>query len=417
MTKPELFFHSQESINRIAIIGGGIASLLLALELKSLQPSLSITLYCEDNAVGLQASGNQQGAIYPLLQGGKSNLSLFYSESFDFALPYYKYWLPKLNIEHQWCGVLQQAIKPELESRYKKVAETWPQWCEWLDKLASNQIAGVDFNYPSLFMPLAGWINPNQLCSQLATLVEQKGVAIKLSTSITKLEFDEKWVVGNQTYDQVVIANGHSMAKLLPEYRHYTQPVRGQVSQLGAKSSLSGIQTVICHKGYLTPATDTHQTFGATFVKDDENTEVRQIESIANIEQLKASYPDINAVSQINEHDIIKNKAGIRATTSDHIPICGQHFSKHWVAENVDKHSGKFKRNATQDYRQIGLYILSGLGARGLTSAPLLAKQLATMMLGEATQSKVNETILKMTAPNRFFVRELKRFKNDFKLD
>jgi hypothetical protein len=52
-----------------------------------------------------------------------------------------------------------------------------------------------------------------------------------------------------------------------------------------------------------------------------------------------------------------------------------------------------------------------------LTSAPLLAKQLATMMLGETTQSKVNETILKMTAPNRFFVRELKRFKNDFKLD
>lgn len=48
-----------------AIIGGGIASALLALAL--LRRGWQVTLYCADSAPAEGASGNRQGALYPLL--------------------------------------------------------------------------------------------------------------------------------------------------------------------------------------------------------------------------------------------------------------------------------------------------------------------------------------------------------------
>ncbi|MDP0667685.1 FAD-dependent oxidoreductase, partial [Klebsiella pneumoniae] len=46
-----------------AIVGGGIASALLALAL--LRRGWQVTLYCADDAPAQGASGNRQGALYP----------------------------------------------------------------------------------------------------------------------------------------------------------------------------------------------------------------------------------------------------------------------------------------------------------------------------------------------------------------
>ena len=48
-----------------AIIGGGIASLCAAISL--VKRGAKVTIYCEDAALALNASGNKQGAFYPQL--------------------------------------------------------------------------------------------------------------------------------------------------------------------------------------------------------------------------------------------------------------------------------------------------------------------------------------------------------------
>lgn len=49
----------------VAIIGGGIASLCAAISL--VKRGAKVTIYCEDDALALNASGNKQGAFYPQL--------------------------------------------------------------------------------------------------------------------------------------------------------------------------------------------------------------------------------------------------------------------------------------------------------------------------------------------------------------
>ena len=62
-----------------AIVGGGIASALLALAL--LRRGWQVTLYCADDAPAQGASGNRQGALYPLLSQHDPALARFYFRS------------------------------------------------------------------------------------------------------------------------------------------------------------------------------------------------------------------------------------------------------------------------------------------------------------------------------------------------
>ena len=66
------------AIPEAAIIGGGIASALLSLAL--LRRGWQVTLYCADDAPALGASGNRQGALYPLLSKHDAALNRFFPE-------------------------------------------------------------------------------------------------------------------------------------------------------------------------------------------------------------------------------------------------------------------------------------------------------------------------------------------------
>lgn len=77
------FNRTGSSKREAAIIGGGIASALLSLAL--LRRGWQVTLYCADEAPALGASGNRQGALYPLLSKHDEALNRFFSNAFTFA--------------------------------------------------------------------------------------------------------------------------------------------------------------------------------------------------------------------------------------------------------------------------------------------------------------------------------------------
>ncbi len=64
-----------------------------------------MTLYCADDAPAQGASGNRQGALYPLLSQHDPALARFFPAAFTFARRTYDA-LPVL-FDHQWCGVTQ----------------------------------------------------------------------------------------------------------------------------------------------------------------------------------------------------------------------------------------------------------------------------------------------------------------------
>lgn len=69
------FNRPAEKGKEIAVIGGGIASACLALAL--LRRGYQVSLYCADDAPATNASGNRQGALYPLLNSHDPALATF----------------------------------------------------------------------------------------------------------------------------------------------------------------------------------------------------------------------------------------------------------------------------------------------------------------------------------------------------
>ncbi len=87
-----------------------------------------MTLYCEDEAPALGASGNRQGALYPLLNDKHDALSRFFATAFGFARRQYDSLLQAgIAYEHDWCGVNQIAYDEKSASKITQILHgNWP---------------------------------------------------------------------------------------------------------------------------------------------------------------------------------------------------------------------------------------------------------------------------------------------------
>ncbi len=103
LSRPGLRVREAAPAREVALIGGGVASALLSLAL--LRRGWQVTLYCADDAPARGASGNRQGALYPLLSAHDPALFQFFPAAFTFARRLYDA-LP-VTFDHQWCGVTQ----------------------------------------------------------------------------------------------------------------------------------------------------------------------------------------------------------------------------------------------------------------------------------------------------------------------
>jgi len=429
--KAELYNPTPKPINNLAIVGGGVASVCLAQQLLDKNPNLNISLICQDEQVARGASGNKQGAVYPHLQGSKSAIAELNAICYQYATEFYKKTLGAgIEFQHQWCGVLQQAFTDELNERYHRVAQTWPDLVQFVDKQKSSELANLELPFPSLWFPNGGWLAPYELCRSLAdSLVNDSGIELRLNTRMNAISrINERWQISlsqgstQLCYDAVVICGGHLSAQF-PQTQHLPlEPIRGQVSRLHARSAMAQLQTVLCHKGYITPNQGEYQCFGATFDRHQDSTAPSELDDRRNLEQLKKVYQSQGWSQSLTERDIIDRKAGVRANSPDHLPIVGQVYSDQWISANVDKNNGKMKRLDKIKFKNTlgqpcyqtseleNLYVLTGLGARGLTTAPLMASYLSDLILG--LESELPDRLVCAISPKRYQVRALKRNKS-----
>ena len=171
----------------------------------------------------------------------------------------------------------------------------------------------------------------------------------------------------------------------------------------------------MCHKGYITPSDGEYQAFGATFEKNYESITSTNEATSQNVSQIKKIFPFEDWAQQVSDKSVNHNNAAVRATTPDHIPIAGELFHWSWVKHHVDNNNGKYKRadkiQGKHDNPLQGLYCLTGLGARGLTSAPILADMVSDLVVNSGRVSKHLTNLIATTAPMRFQLREYKRTK------
>ena len=349
----------------LAIIGAGLAGCHLAYSLS--RRDVAVSIYEQHAEPGMAASGNRQGALYPLLNGAHDQLSQFFSQGFGLGRRVVEQVanLSTIPLRYEWCGVLHYAFDEKHQKKQTTLCNAGlpEQLVQWVDAEKAEQLSGIKTGLPGVFYPEGGWVNPPSLCQALLGQQTTKSdyhfnsvVAIsKAPSGGWQVNTGEK----QQSYAHLVFATGAQSS----QFDHLTQlplqAVRGQVSHLEATDASQQLKTVVCHSGYASPAMDNQHCIGATFDRSRADTELDRADHIENISRFAQNLtPSLFAEA---ESVPLKGRVGFRSRVRDHLPLVGRIAS-----ENSE-----------------GLYIVGALGARGICSAALCAELLASHLCGE----------------------------------
>ena len=403
------FARTASETREVAIVGGGIASALLSLAL--LRRGWAVTLYCADEAPAHGASGNRQGALYPLLSAHDAALAQFFPAAFLYARRFYDT-LP-VAFDHQWCGVTQLGFdEKSAEKIANMLAMDLP--AEVAHAVTAEEVlanVGLNTGCGGIQYPLGGWLCPAQLTTGAFELARQQGLQTHWGKKLTALTRDVAgWQLSftdGQTASSpaVVLATGHNINQLVQTEALPVYAVGGQVSHIPTSEHLTNLRQVLCYDGYLTPKNPNNQQhcIGASYHRGQRDMVFNEEDQRHNRQRLIDCFPQQDWVQEV---DVSANEArcGVRCATRDHLPMVG----------NVPDYAATLTEYATLNedpqaaasapYYQ-NLFMLGGLGSRGLCTAPLTAEVLAAQMSDEPLP--LDAQTLAALNPNRLWVRKL----------
>ncbi len=414
------WFHRANSAcaTSIAIIGGGIASATLAKTL--VRRGKQVTLYCQDDAPAQGASGNRQGAVYPLLNGPHVGVSRVFAPAFLFARQFVEQMAETISFDHSWCGVTQLMWDENAKNKLEKMVQgQFPeQLIHALDSSQTTEIIGLPIDMASVHYPLGGWLSPAQLTTGLLDELEKSAqFDARFNHKVERLSWNEtsqQWTLTsnefNNDHDVVIIANGHQFSELEQTADVPLGQVKGQVSHIPTTDDLSQLKTVLCYDGYMTPLNpnNAHHCIGASYDRSHLDYEFDPAAQQDNGDKLRKCVPNQNWPHQVDTSSN-QSRQGIRCVSRDHLPFIGNVGMLDQTQQVYQQLQTMTLEEAPVVPQQPNLYCMLGLGSRGLSSAPLLAETLASQICGDPLPLPID--VLEELHPSRMWVRKLKKGK------
>ncbi|WP_154180289.1 bifunctional tRNA (5-methylaminomethyl-2-thiouridine)(34)-methyltransferase MnmD/FAD-dependent 5-carboxymethylaminomethyl-2-thiouridine(34) oxidoreductase MnmC [Vibrio furnissii] len=416
--KPWYKLNPLENVHDVAIIGGGIASAALAKSLS--ERGVTVTLYCEDDAPAQGASGNRQGAVYPLLNGDHVGVSRVFAPAFLYARQFAERTAKHIDFDHDWCGVTQLMWDDQSAVKLNKMidGEFSVQLVTQLDAEQTSAMIGLPVSVPSVHYPLGGWMCPAQLTTGLLEKLREEGkLTAHFNHRVTALNWDaanQVWhlsVADRQAEHQcVIVANGHQFDAFEQTQSLPLGKVKGQVSHIPTNDTLQQLRTVLCYDGYMTPnnpASGTH-CIGASYDRTHLDCEFDPAAQIENGARLTKCIADQHWPTLVDTRDNA-SRQGIRCVSRDHLPFVGSIGNLDAILRQYHDLVHQDEQHAEPVAQYPHLYGLLGLGSRGLSSAPLLAEVLASIICGDPLPLPVD--VMETLHPSRMWVRRLRKGK------
>ena len=393
----------------VTVIGAGIAGCNTAHAFA--HAGYQVTLLEQEMEVAAGASGNLQAVLYNKLSAQDDAFAQFNFASFQYALSFYRQLLlrhPSLPIH--FCGVLQLALDAK-EQRFQQglfqLAGHYPDLLRVVSQQEASELAGIAVNSGGLFFPGAGWMSPRTVCQ---ALLEHRNIDVKFNHTITTMSHDgTAWSLFQQDACGhrdaiVIIANGHHCQQFETTHWLPIKLLRGQVTHVAPTASSRQLKTVISGKGYVSPATAHWQTFGATYNAPRADFSLLQEDHAENWQHLAENSAALAANWQRDE--LNAGRCHLRTATPDYLPLCGpvpvrDQFFQQYAA--LRHHANAIIPEAGDYYP--GLYLVGGLGSRGMTWAPLCAALLVHQVSGWPLP--LPASLAKALNPARFLIRHL----------
>lgn len=378
---PRLYPYAACNPKRVAILGAGIAGASVAQALTRRGVEAVVLEAARD--LGAGASGNPAGLVMPRLDRG-GVLSEVFLASYLHAVAAYEA-LGVLEL----CGVEQRAQNDGDEALADLLNDP-PLPADWFSRLPNG----------AALHARAGVVRPQ---AAIARMLE--GSNLILESPVQHLDRDgDGWILRAEDgrallkADAVVLACGAALAKFepaafLPIALSYGQIEWGK----GAPP-----EHAVTRGSYVAPF-DGGVLFGATF--DKAEAAPLGDARARNLTALRELAPEIAA--RVDEASL-QSRASQRATTPDRAPIAGLlPDAQAWLAQYAELAHGRIVQTEAPPPAHDGVYVIGGLGARGLTLAPLLGEVLAGEMCNEP--GLLSQLARDAIHPARFLHRALKR--------
>ncbi len=386
-------FKSKQS-KSYTVIGAGIAGLSIAHKLQ--EQGKNVTLIDRQEYPCLETSGNPQAMIMPSFTLNDSVEARFYLSAFLYAYRYYS------SEFYHSVGVSELAYS----DKQKHWQEQFFNKFDLPDGLIHRTQEG-------LLYPQAGWLDTQGHAKNLFNQVPNYK-----QHEITKIErVDDFWhLYENNTVvhktEVLVLANGININKLLNDYELPITAKHGEISYFKSKDIshkiADNLHVQLC-KGYITPSWDGTQTIGATFDPiNPEHWYKKPATSNNHWQRNTELWNNTPYESLLKKNISVQSRAGIRVTTPDHLPICGAVINQEQFKKDYNdiRHGKHWKQYPLPQVIE-NLYMMTGLGSRGFTSAPLLAESFVNQILGNP--QVLNKQMLQNINPNRFLFKSLKK--------
>lgn len=394
------------------IVGGGIAGACAAAALA--RRGVAVTVL-EAGPVAGRGSGNAQGVLFTRLSHRHAPLTDIALLAYLDAARSYRALFDAGRLRAGDDGELDGCFhmagpKVRLDQLAPALAAV-PELAEVLDPAAAAERLGVTPAAGGLWLPHSGWLHPAAACRALLagsgiTLVEHCG-------EVALAREDGRWralAEGGRHWsaDIAVVAAGVTSADLADLHWLPLRPIRGQVSALPAAAVTGNLRAPFCHSGYVTPPRDGILNFGASFAPGDADRSLRRDEHRHNLEALADAVPAWAPALRAVDAASVAGRAELRCGAPDYLPLAGP---APVPAAFRERYAG-LSRNARAAVPARapcvpGLYLSTGHGSRGLSSAPLAAELIASQACDEPPP--LPRPLARALAPARFILRELIR--------
>ncbi len=380
-----LYTYAARYPKRVAVLGAGIAGAASAQALTRRGAEAVVLEAAPETAAG--ASGNPAGLVMPRLDRGEGPLSEAFLAAYLAAIDAYE----ALGGDvFDACGV--EELPDERDALADLLADP-PLPEDWLSALP----------YGAALHARAGLVRPRAAIEAML-----RGANVMCEAPVQAIEpSGNGWVLRSPDgramlkADAVVLASGAALSTFAPARFLPIALSRGQI-EWGEGASPDHALT---RGSYVAPF-GRGVLFGATFDRDvGESLEPTDEARARNLAALARLAPDIRATIDPSK---LRSRVGLRATTPDRAPIAGLlPDADAWLAQNAAlARGGRVSLDQPAPAHE-GVYVIGGLGARGLTLAPLLGERIAAEMYGEPAM--LSQRALDAIHPARFLHRALKR--------
>ena len=390
---------------RAAVVGAGIAGASVSHALR--RRGWDVTLIDRHGAAAMEASGNPVGVIMPRVTADDGIEARVHAAAWRFALAGFDAF-DDAAIGRARCGVLQLANDDGDAARVARIAATGllpSSQVEFLSAPAASQIAGCNITRSCLHFPQGGTVSPPQLCRALGGDHVTQADVRNVSQTEAGLALHDVTGAICTTVDIVVFANAMGATVAAPWLPLTAR--RGQITLAPPTSASANLRCVLAGEAYVTPATEGRHCIGATFdwTEADVPQPVRDEDHMRNLAALAGMSEGLLADVK---RDDLSGRAATRCMTPDHLFVAGPLPDRDaFRVDYAGVRHGQHWRHYPPARHVPGVYLLTGLGARGLVTAPLAAELLACHVSGEPWP--IERDLMSALNPARFLLRDLKR--------